>query len=69
MSRKYAETSQSHHEEDEADKEAVAQKAGETATAQEIDTSGIDDMLKDIDDVLEQNAEAFVEGFVQRGGQ
>lgn len=69
MSRTHAETSRSHHEEEEVDKEAVAQKAGETATTQEIDTSGIDDMLKDIDDVLEQNAEAFVEGFVQRGGQ
>jgi len=29
----------------------------------------IDDMLEEIDDVLETNAEEFVKGFVQKGGQ
>ena len=29
----------------------------------------VDDILADIDDVLEENAEAFVQGFVQKGGQ
>ena len=37
-----------------------------TATAQ---ASEIDDILDEIDGVLESNAEEFVRGFVQKGGQ
>ena len=29
----------------------------------------IDDILDEIDDVLEENAEEFVQGYVQNGGQ
>lgn len=29
----------------------------------------IDDLLADIDGVLEENAQEFVEGFIQKGGQ
>ncbi len=29
----------------------------------------VDDILDEIDDVLETNAEEFVKGFVQKGGQ
>ena len=29
----------------------------------------IDDLLTDIDDILEENAEEFVKSYVQRGGQ
>lgn len=32
-------------------------------------TEGVDDLLDEIDGVLEQNAEEFVRGFVQKGGQ
>ncbi|GAA2038143.1 hypothetical protein GCM10009720_18300 [Yaniella flava] len=32
-------------------------------------TSDLDSLLDDIDDVLEVNAEEFVKGFVQKGGQ
>lgn len=32
-------------------------------------TSDLDSLLDDIDDVLEVNAEEFVQGFVQKGGQ
>ncbi len=32
-------------------------------------TSSIDDLLDEIDTVLETNAESFVQGFVQKGGQ
>ncbi|MCQ9165790.1 MULTISPECIES: ubiquitin-like protein Pup [unclassified Arthrobacter] len=32
-------------------------------------TSGVDDLLDEIDGVLETNAEEFVRGFVQKGGQ
>ena len=31
--------------------------------------SSIDSLLDEIDSVLETNAEAFVQGFVQKGGQ
>ncbi len=33
------------------------------------ETSSIDDLLDEIDSVLETNAETFVQGFVQKGGQ
>ena len=32
-------------------------------------TSSLDSLLDEIDSVLETNAEAFVQGFVQKGGQ
>ena len=32
-------------------------------------TSGVDDILDEIDAVLETDAAAFVQGFVQKGGQ
>lgn len=32
-------------------------------------TEGTDDLLDEIDGVLETNAEEFVRGFVQKGGQ
>lgn len=32
-------------------------------------TDGIDDLLDDIDDVLESNAEEFVKSYIQQGGQ
>lgn len=31
--------------------------------------AGVDDLLDEIDSVLESNAEEFVRGFVQKGGQ
>ncbi len=32
-------------------------------------TSAVDSILDEIDSVLEANAESFVQGFVQKGGQ
>lgn len=32
-------------------------------------TDEVDDLLDEIDDVLEANAEEFVRGYVQKGGQ
>lgn len=32
-------------------------------------TEGVDDLLDEIDGVLESNAEEFVRGFIQKGGQ
>ena len=37
--------------------------------AAQVNTSEIDDILDEIDGVLESNAEEFVRGFVQKGGQ
>ena len=31
--------------------------------------AGVDDLLDEIDSLLEENAEAFVKSFVQKGGQ
>ncbi|GAB4100040.1 ubiquitin-like protein Pup [Sinomonas halotolerans] len=54
------------------DEEAVEADvpAAPAAGAQEsAATQGVDDLLDEIDDVLETNAEEFVRGFVQKGGQ
>ncbi|MBE6481069.1 MULTISPECIES: ubiquitin-like protein Pup [Actinomyces] len=42
---------------------APAVGSGQTQTA------GVDEILDEIDAVLETNAAAFVQGFVQKGGQ
>lgn len=39
------------------------------AATAEAQNSDIDDILDEIDGVLESNAEEFVRGFVQKGGQ
>jgi ubiquitin-like protein Pup len=45
--------------------ETQQHEAGESL----IDGEEIDDLLEDIDSVLEENAEEFVKGYVQKGGQ
>ena len=42
--------------------------AGGSGAAQ-ANTSDLDSLLDEIDSVLETNAEEFVKGFVQKGGQ
>ena len=37
--------------------------------APQVSVSGVDDLLDEIDSLLEDNAEAFVKSFVQKGGQ
>ncbi len=37
--------------------------------APQAQSSDVDSLLDEIDDVLETNAESFVRGFVQKGGQ
>jgi prokaryotic ubiquitin-like protein Pup len=34
-----------------------------------VDTSEVDDLLDEIDEVLEENAEEFVKNYVQKGGE
>jgi ubiquitin-like protein Pup len=53
------------------------EEAEEAATEEATDvqervgklTDDVDALLDEIDDVLEQDAEAFVRGYVQKGGQ
>lgn len=50
-------------DDDNAPAPAAPQTTGSEAT------EGVDDLLDEIDGVLEVNAEEFVRGFVQKGGQ
>ncbi|MBG6184419.1 ubiquitin-like protein Pup [Arthrobacter sp. CAN_A6] len=53
-------------EQEDAQPEPLPAPAGAQESA---DTQGVDDLLDEIDGVLESNAEEFVRGFVQKGGQ
>ena len=55
--------------EEEPDAPAPATMPSSGAAQAQHDTRGTDDLLAEIDGVLETNAEAFVKGFVQKGGQ
>lgn len=55
-------------EEAELPDDAAPAPANSAGQAQH-NTQGTDDLLAEIDGVLETNAEAFVKGFVQKGGQ
>jgi ubiquitin-like protein Pup len=48
--------------------EAEVDEAGPKDTGQELKAE-LDDMLDEIDEVLETNAEEFVKNYVQKGGQ
>ncbi|HEY4616415.1 MAG TPA: ubiquitin-like protein Pup [Citricoccus sp.] len=65
MSQQYS-GSRSEREEDAPAPEPAPAPAGASAQA---DTSDLDSLLDEIDSVLETNAEEFVKGFVQKGGQ
>ncbi len=41
----------------------------EGAVGGQVQVNPLDSILDEIDVVLEQNAESFVQGFVQKGGQ
>jgi len=49
--------------------EAPAPEASPEAERQEKLTEDVDDLLDEIDSVLEENAEEFVRGYIQKGGQ
>ncbi|MEX5309765.1 ubiquitin-like protein Pup [Kocuria sp. CPCC 205297] len=55
--------------EEEPDAPAPATPPASGAAQAQRDTQCTDDLLAEIDGVLETNAEAFVKGFVQKGGQ
>ncbi|WP_159622330.1 ubiquitin-like protein Pup [Ruania rhizosphaerae] len=48
------------------DDDSAPPPAGSGAQARDTE---VDSLLEEIDDVLETNAESFVRGFVQKGGQ
>ena len=54
---------QPHRDDEPADEPPVDAPAVQNRDAE------VDALLEEIDDVLEQNAEQFVRGFVQKGGQ
>jgi prokaryotic ubiquitin-like protein Pup len=41
----------------------------EASTETKVDTKEVDDLLDEIDEVLEQNAEEFVRSYIQKGGE
>ncbi|MFY1694059.1 ubiquitin-like protein Pup [Solwaraspora sp. WMMD791] len=49
--------------------EAVTEVDPEVAQRHAEITEDVDDLLDEIDSVLEENAEEFVRGYVQKGGQ
>ncbi|MDO4664639.1 MAG: ubiquitin-like protein Pup [Actinomycetaceae bacterium] len=46
-----------------------AEEGGQIFESASAQVEGIDDLLDEIDEVLSTNAESFVQGFVQKGGQ
>ena len=54
---------------DDATIETGAETAAPTSESGEKLKAELDDLLDEIDGVLETNAEEFVHGFVQKGGQ
>ncbi len=49
--------------------EQVAESAPATSEAGEKLKSDLDDLLDEIDEVLETNAEDFVKSYIQKGGE
>lgn len=56
-------------EEAERLKEEAAEQAGKTVTDHTVELENIDEILDAIDEVLEENAEAFVNSFHQKNGE
>jgi len=54
--------------EDETD-EVTTEASAEVAERHEKISEDVDDLLDEIDSVLEENAEEFVRGYIQKGGQ
>lgn len=48
---------------------AIRGTATDTAKSPEELKAELDDLLDEIDEVLEENAEEFVRGYVQKGGE
>jgi len=55
--------------EEEIDEAPAPEANPEDAERQEKLTEDVDDLLDEIDSVLEENAEEFVRGYIQKGGE
>ncbi len=66
-----AERIQKHRSERGNDDAAVAESAAPTADTERSEKlkAELDDLLDEIDEVLESNAEDFVKSYVQKGGE
>ena len=60
---------QHQHEPQRRDDEPVDAAPVPTAPQAQTPDTEVDSLLEEIDEVLEQNAETFVRGFVQKGGE
>jgi len=58
-----------HHQQREEQDEAVAEMPPTDTTDTAVDLGAIDQLLDDIDEVLEVNAEQFAQEYQQRGGE
>ena len=54
---------------DSGGQERASRSTGEVEETVTETTSDVDDLLDEIDEVLESNAEEFVRSYVQKGGQ
>jgi ubiquitin-like protein Pup len=54
---------------EEIDEAPLPEASPEAAERHEKLTEDVDDLLDEIDSVLEENAEEFVRGYVQKGGE
>jgi len=54
---------------EEIDEASAPEASAEVAERHEKLSEDVDDLLDEIDSVLEENAEEFVRGYVQKGGQ
>ena len=66
MAERIQKSKTTHDKSQEADTDNAADAVTETGEKIKAD---IDDLLDEIDDVLETNAEDFVKSYVQKGGQ
>ncbi len=57
------------HRDEEIDDAGAPAVDPEVAQRHEELTEDVDDLLDEIDSVLEENAEEFVRGYVQKGGE
>lgn len=57
------------HRDDEVDEAPAPEVDPEAAERREKMNEEVDDLLDEIDSVLEENAEEFVRGYVQKGGE
>lgn len=60
---------ESHQSQEVTEKELTNEELVEAQEVRDSVDSDVDAILDEIDDVLEVNAEEFVKGFIQKGGQ